>query len=59
VVEQIIRDALQRNSPVYLAGLQSQPRQRFEQLGLGELLPQAQWFDDRSEAFKQAQAALQ
>ncbi len=57
-LERIIRDAVQRGCPVYLAGLQSQPRERFERLGLGELLPEARWLDDRAEALRQAGGAL-
>ncbi len=53
-LERIIRDAVHRDCPVYLAGLQSQPRQRFERLGLAELLPKSRWLDERAEALRQA-----
>jgi SulP family sulfate permease len=55
-VETTIREAAEHGCRVYLAGLQEQPRKRFERLGLGEVVPPRNWIDKRVDALKRAVA---
>ncbi len=55
-VEATIREAAENGSRVYLAGLHDQPRQRFERLGLGDVVPAENWIDKRVDALKRAVA---
>jgi SulP family sulfate permease len=55
-VEATIREAAEHGCRVYLAGLQEQPRRRFERLGLGEVVPAQNWIDKRVDALKRAVA---
>jgi len=56
VLETTIQEAVQRGCRVYLAGLEAQPRERFERLGIGDLVPASNWFSSRAEALKRAVA---
>ncbi|WP_462320948.1 SulP family inorganic anion transporter [Halochromatium sp.] len=53
-VETVIREAVDHGCRVYLAGIHDQPRKRFENLGLGRILPAENWIDSRSAALKRA-----
>lgn len=57
-LEAVVRDAVRRGAPVYLVGLQEQPKKRFERLGIDELLERSRWLDDRCEALSYAGASV-
>jgi len=56
VLETTIQEIVQRGGRIYLAGLQAQPRERFERLGIGDLVPASNWLSSRAEALKRAAA---
>lgn len=51
-LEGIVRESAQRGCPVYLAGLQDQPRERCERLGLANLVPAERWTRSRADALR-------
>jgi len=53
-VETVIREAVERGCHVYFAGLQDQPRKRFENLGLGNVVGAENWIERRSDALKRS-----
>jgi SulP family sulfate permease len=53
-VEGVVREALGHGCRVYLAGLQEQPRKRFENLGLSKVIPAEHWIAKRADALKRA-----
>jgi SulP family sulfate permease len=57
-LETIVRDAVRRNARVYLVGLQGQPRERFERLGIAQLVAPDKWLEDRRAALENAGVGL-
>lgn len=57
-LERLISDACQRGLPVYLTGLDGQPRERCERIGLDRLVPGERWIDDREQALERARSQL-
>jgi len=55
-VESTIREAVERGCRVYLVGLQTQPRKRFESLGIDRVVTPSCWIEQRTEALKAAVA---
>lgn len=53
-LETTIRETTQRGGRVFLAGLQDQPRERFERLGMRDLLPAERWLPNRADALRKA-----
>lgn len=51
-VEAMVRDALSQGMKVYMAGVQGQPRERLEHLGLREVMPKERWIQDREQALR-------
>jgi SulP family sulfate permease len=56
-VEAMVRDLLAWGCEVYMAGVHGQPRERLEHLGLGGVMPEERWIEDRESALKLALAA--
>ena len=55
-LETAIRETAQRGARVFLAGLQDQPRERFERLGIRDLVPPDCWTRTPSDALRRAAA---
>lgn len=51
-LETTIRETARRGGRVFLAGLQNQPRERFERLGMSQVVPPERWAGSRTEALK-------
>jgi SulP family sulfate permease len=52
-LESTIREATEKGAEVYLTGLEAQPRERLERLGIAGIVPPEHWCKERSEALRQ------
>jgi SulP family sulfate permease len=52
-LESTIREAAENGAEVYLTGLESQPRERLERLGIAGVVPAEHWCQQRSDALRQ------